>query len=139
MLTREGYIKRIMVLGQYCSPQRGEETALLVFFCLKKVLSKESYQNIFELLPEPVKSFWENASLNGTSDDVDCITLAKRMGNYPYRAAAEKAFEVIFASIREIIDDDKKMKLMDFLPSPLKVIFERSKSCAFDGSAGDFL
>ncbi|GAB4406671.1 MAG: hypothetical protein OHK0032_01740 [Thermodesulfovibrionales bacterium] len=128
-----------MVLGQYCSPQRGEDTALLVFSCLKRALSKESNQNIFELLQEPVKSLWENASLNGTSDDADCITLAKRMGNYPYRAAAEKAFEVIFASIREIMDDNANDKIISFLPPPLKVIFERSRSCALDGSAGDFL
>lgn len=139
MLTKERYIRRIMVLGQYCYPRRAEETALLVFSCLKKAISKKNHQEIFKLLPEPAKSFWENASFNGTSEDTDCIMMAKRIGNYPYRAAAEKAFEVIFASIREIMDDNANERIMGLLPPPLKVIFDRSRSCVLDGSAGDFL
>lgn len=140
MLTREEYVKRVTVLGHYCYPERAEETAHIVFSCLKKALSEESSQSILEFLPEPVNSLWKEATLNGKAfDDADCITLAKEMGNYPYRAAAENAFEVIFASIREIIEDDKKINLMDLLPLPLRLIFERSKSCSLDGSAEDFL
>lgn len=139
MLSREDYIKRVTVLGQYCYPKRGEETALTVFSCLKKVLPDESVQDILELLPEPVKGLWEDSPSNGIFRNVDCITLAKELGNYPYRAAAEKAFEVVFASIREILDHDKKTNLINLLPLYLREIFECSKSCALDGSPEDFL
>jgi len=139
MLSREEYIKRVTVLGQYLSPERGRATALLVFSCLKGALSAEDAQGIYELLPEPVRYLWKEAPSSGGSDNTDCITLAKKVGDYPYRAAAERAFEVIFASIGEIIDGDTKDRLIGRLPSQLKVIFERSRACVLDGSPGDFL
>lgn len=140
MLSKEEYIKRVTVLGNYCYPDRAEETALIVFSCLKKNLSAEGNQRIQEFLPEPLNSLWKEARLDGKAfNDSDCISLAKEIGNYPYRSAAEKAFEVIFASIREIIEDDKKEKMMELLPLTLRIIFERSKSCALDGSAEEFL
>lgn len=139
LLSREGYITRVAVLGRYCYPERGKETALIVFSSLKCVLPVEIIYNIFELLPEPVKTLWKDAPINGISSNTDCITIAKEMGNYPYRAAAEKAFEVVFASIREILDNDKKNRFISLLPLYLKDYFERSKSCILDGSAEDFL
>ncbi len=139
MLSREEYIKRVTVLGQYLSPERGKATALLIFSCLKGTLSAEEAQSIYELLPEPVRYLWKEAPSNGRSGNTDCVALAKKVGNYPYRAAAERAFEVVFASIGEIIDDNTKDKLIGRLPSQLKVIFERSRTCALDGSVGDFL
>jgi uncharacterized protein (DUF2267 family) len=130
-----------MDLGRYCFFERAEETAIIVFSCLKKVIPEKNIKHIFALLPEPVKSIWESAIFKGTveKDMSDCITLAKEKGNYPYRAAAERAFEFIFASIREIVDDDKKRKIKELLPSSVQDIFERSRSCTFDSSAEEFL
>ena len=138
-MTNEDYIKRVTILGQYCYPERGEATVLIVFSCLKKTLAEESNLIVTDLLPEPVKSLWKGASINGRVNDKDCITLAIEIGNYPYRAAAERAFEIVFASIREIIDDKEKIKILELLPLYLKAIFERSRSCALDWSAEDFL
>lgn len=138
-LSRESYLTRVAVLGRYCYPERSEETALTVFSSLKCILPEGINQSIFELLPEPVKTLWKDAPVNGISSDADCITIAKERGNYPYRAAAEKAFEVVFASIREILDDDKKNRFISLLPLHLRETFERSKSCILDGSAEDFL
>lgn len=127
------------VLGQYCYPERAEETIRLVFSCLKCVLPVEASRRILELLPEPVRSIWDSTTPERELADGDCITLAKELGGYPYRAAAEKAFEVVFASIRENMDDVMIGEIMDLLLSPLKILFVRSKSCALDGSAEDFL
>ena len=127
------------VLGQYCYPERAEETILLVSLCLKCALPGEASRKILDLLPEPVRSIWESTTPGRELTNGDCVTLAKELGGYPYRAAAEKAFEVVFASIREIMDDVKIGELMDLLPPPLTILFVRSKSCALDGSAEDFL
>lgn len=127
------------VLGQYCYPERAEETIRLVSSCLKCVLPMEASRRILDLLPEPVRSIWESTTPGRELTNGDCVTLAKELGGYPYRAAAEKAFEVVFASIREIMDDVKIGEIMDLLPSPLKILVVRSKSCALDGSAEDFL
>jgi len=86
-----------------------------------------------------VRSIWDSTTPERELADGDCITLAKELGGYPYRAAAEKAFEVVFASIRENMDDVMIGEIMDLLLSPLKILFVRSKSCALDGSAEDFL
>jgi hypothetical protein len=99
----------------------------------------EASRRILDLLPEPVRSIWESTTPGRELTRSDCVTLAKELGGYPYRAAAEKAFEVVFASIREIMDDVKIGEIMDLLPSPLKILVVRSKSCALDGSAEDFL
>lgn len=139
MLSKEDYLKRVTTLGCYCYHERAGETAAIVFASLKKTLSEEKMQDIIRLLPEPVKGLCMEADFKGPLNGTDCITIAKEMGDYPYRAAAEKAFEVIFASIREIIDDDKKIKISNLLPLPLRQIFEGSKSCVLDGSPGDFL
>ena len=139
VISKEEYLRRVTVLGQYCYPERAEENIRLVFSCLKCVLPVEASRRILEVLPEPVRSIWESTTLRREITHGDSVTLAKEMGGYPYRAAAEKAFEVVFASIREIIDDVKIREIMDLLPSPLKIPFVRSKSCALDGSAEDFL
>ena len=139
MISKEAYLRRVTVLGQYCYPERAEETIRLVFSCVKCVLSVEAGRRILELLPEPVRSIWDSTIPKRELANGDCITLAKEMGGYPYRAAAEKAFEVVFASMREIMDDVKIGEMMDVLPSPLKMLVIRSKSCALDGSAEDFL
>ncbi len=139
MISKEAYLHRVTVLGQYCYPERAEETIRLVFSCVKCVLSGEAGRRILEFLPEPVRSVWDDTIPGRELTDGDCITLAKKMGGYPYRAAAEKAFEVVFASIRELMDDVKVSEMMDLLPSSLKILFVRSKSCALDGSAEDFL
>lgn len=138
-MTKEEYINRVTVLGRYCYPRRGEEAALVVFSCLKRVLSEEDIQYMSGLLPCPVRRLWEEAEFAGGPGEEDCITLAMRLGNYPYRAAAEKAVEVIFASLREIVDAGGREKIKDLLPLSLQVVFERSRSCALDGSAEDFL
>lgn len=132
-------MRRVTVLGQYCYPERAEETIRLVLSCLKSVLPAEAGRRITELLPEPVKSIWDDTISGGELTDGDCVALAKGIGGYPYRAAAEKAFEVVFASIREIIDEVKIGEMMALLPAPLQTLFVRSKSCALDGSAEDFL
>jgi hypothetical protein len=129
----------VTVLGQYCYPERAEETIRLVSSCLKSALPVEAGRRIHELLPDPVRSMWESATPGRELTNGDCVTLAKELGGYPYRAAAEKAFEVVFASIREITDDVTIGEIMDLLPPPLKIIVVRSKSCALDGSAEDFL
>ena len=139
VISKEDYLRRVAVLGQYCYPERAEETIRLIFSCLKCVLPVEASRRILEVLPEPVRSIWESTTLRREITHGDSVTLAKEMGGYPYRAAAEKAFEVVFASIREIIDDVNIGEIMDLLPSPLKALFVRSKSCALDGSAEDFL
>lgn len=141
MLTREEYIKRVTILGRYCYPERGEETARIVFSCLKETLSGESLRAVSELLPGPVKGLWQEAPFDGraSGNAEDCISLAKERGKYPYRAAAERAFEVIFASLGESLGDDGKIRMADALPPPLRVLFERSRSCALDGAAEDFL
>ena len=127
------------VLGQYCYPERAEETIRLVSSCLKCVLPLGASRRILDLLPEPVRSIWESTAPGRELTTGDCVTLAKELGGYPYRAAAEKAFEVVFASIREIMDDVKIGEIMDLLPSAMKILVVRSKSCALDGSAEDFL
>ncbi len=139
VISQEDYLRRVTVLGQYCYPERAEETIRLVFSCLKCVLPVEASRRILEVLPEPVRRIWDSTIPGRELTHGDCVTLAKEMGGYPYRAAAEKAFEVVFASIREIIDDVRIREIMDLLPSPLKALFVRSKSCALDGSAEDFL
>lgn len=139
VISQEDYLRRVTVLGQYCYPERAEETIRLVFSCLKCVLPVEASRRILEVLPEPVRSIWESTTLRREITHGDSVTLAKEMGGYPYRAAAEKAFEVVFASIREIIDDVKIGEIMDLLPSARKILVVRSKSCALDGSAEDFL
>lgn len=139
VISQEDYLRRVTVLGQYCYPERAEETIRLVFSCLKCVLPVEASRRILEVLPEPARSIWESTTLRREITHGDSVTLAKEMGGYPYRAAAEKAFEVVFASIREIIDDVKIGEIMDLLPSALKILVVRSKSCALDGSAEDFL
>lgn len=139
MKSKEAYLSRVTVLGQYCYPERAEETIRLVFSCVKRVLSVEAGGKIPEFLPEPVRSIWDDTIPGRELPDGDCVTLVKEMGGYPYRAAAEKAIEVVFASIRELIDEAKVSELMDLLPEPLKVLFVHSKSCALDGSAADFL
>jgi uncharacterized protein (DUF2267 family) len=65
MVSKEDYLKRVMDLARYCYFERAEETAITVFSCLKKVLPERNIKNIFELLPEPVRSIWENAIFNG--------------------------------------------------------------------------
>ncbi|MCL5024569.1 MAG: DUF2267 domain-containing protein [Nitrospirae bacterium] len=139
VISKEAYLRRVTVLGQYCYPERAEETLRLVFSCLKGVLPVETGRRILEFLPEPVRSIWDDTIPGKQLTDGDCVTLAKETGGYPYRAAAEKAFEVVFASIRELVDDVKVRGIMDLLPSPLEILFVRSKSCALDGSAEDFL
>ncbi len=141
MPSKEDYYKRVMILGQYCYPERAEETTSLVMASLKSVLPEGPVRDIRELLPEPLRGLWEDASLSGKVDEgeTDCITLAKNLGNYPYRAAAERAFEVILASIREAVDDKSVEKIREMLPLSVRPIFEKAKSCAVDGSAGDFL
>ncbi|NOY65566.1 MAG: DUF2267 domain-containing protein [Nitrospirae bacterium] len=140
MISRKDYFDRVMVLGQYCYPERAEEAVLLVLSCLKHLLSEEAARGIKEMLPEPVRGLWEEAVFNNNydEDEVDCITLAKRLGNYPYRAAAERAFEVVFASIRELTDEQRR-EAIKTLPLTVQPLFERAKSCAIDGSAEDFL
>ena len=141
MMSRKDYFGRVMVLGQYCYPERAEETVSLVLSCLKQMLPQEAVQGIREMLPEPVRGLWEEAVFNNNydEDEKDCITLAKRLGNYPYRAAAERAFEVVFASIREITDEQRREAIKALLPQTVQPLFERAKSCAIDGSAEDFL
>ncbi len=142
MMSRKDYFDRVMVLGQYCYPQRAEETVWLVLSCLKQMLSEEAVQGIKEMLPEPVRGLWDEAPLlnnNYAEDEKDCITLAKRLGNYPYRAAAERAFEVVFASIRELTDERSREAIKGLLPLTVQPLFERARSCAIDGSAEDFL
>lgn len=129
-----------MILGQYCYPERAEKTAMTVFSSLKNALSGEDARKFFDLLPEPVSGLWRNASPEGMGDDgPDCIASAQRAGDYPYRAAAERAFEAVFASIREIVDDERKKWIHNMLPPSVRPLFERSKACALDGSAEDFL
>ena len=139
MISKEAYLRRVTVLGQYCYPERAEETIRLVFSCLNCALPMEVGRRILDLLPEPVRSIWESTTPARELTSGDCVTLTKELGGYPYRAAAEKAFEVVFASIREIMDDVKIGELMDLLPSAMKILVVRSKSCALDGSAEDFL
>ena len=139
MVSKEAYLRRVTVLGQYCYPERAEETIRLVFSCLKCALPAEASWRILELLPEPAKGIWESTTPGRELTQGDCVALARELGGYPYRAAAEKAFEVIFASIREMMDEVKIGEIMDLLPSPLKMLVVRSKSCALDGSAEDFL
>ena len=139
MISKEAYLRRVNVLGQYCYPERAEETIRLVCSCLKSALTAEAGRRILDLLPEPVRSIWESTVSATESSNVDCIALAKERGGYPYRAAAEKAFEVVFASIREMMDDAGIGEITDLLPPPLKMLVIRSTSCALDGSAEDFL
>lgn len=139
MISKEAYISRVAVLGQYCYDQRAEETLRQVFSCLKSALPAESGRKILELLPEPVRSIWDSVTPGKEIADGDCVDLLKELGGYSYRAAAEKAFEVVFASIREIVGDVQIGEIMELLPPPLETLFVRSKSCALDGSAADFL
>lgn len=139
MTAKEGYLQRVTVLGRYCYQERAEETLRIVLSCLKCALPVEADRKIFAVLPEPVSSMWESTTSAGPSPHDDCVAMAKELGGYPYRAAAEKAFEVIFASLREIMDEVKIGEMMEFLPSPLKILFVRSQSCALDRSAEDFL
>lgn len=138
-ISKENFLRRVTVLGQYCYPERAEETIRLVSSCLKCTLPVESSRRILDLLPEPMRSIWQSSTPLREIIHGDCVALAKEVGGYPYRAATEKAFEVVFASIREIVDEARMREIMDLLPPPLKALFERSKSCALDGSAQDFL
>lgn len=111
----------------------------LVMACLKRGLADDSAR-FAELLSGPARQLWDEAAADGLdADGEDCISVAQKAGNYPYRAAAEKAFEVIFASLREGADDEQKAEMAMLLPPLLVPVFEKSKSCALDGSAGDFL
>lgn len=141
MVSREDYLQRVMILANYCYPERSEHTVRLVFSCIKSGLSEKDIREIRDLLPEPVNALWMESTLNEKFNDnfSDCITLAKERGHYPYRAAVERDFEVVMASIREMVDDDAERQIKELLPSPVQNIFEQSKSCALDGSAEDFL
>lgn len=139
MMSRQEYLRRIEILGQFCNTGRAEETVHVVLACLKRGLGDNS-KRFARLISGPAREFWDEATendLNGEGED--CISIAQRAGNYPYRAAAEKAFEVIFASLRENSDEEQKAEMVKLLPPGLLHIFEKSKSCALDGSAGDFL
>lgn len=139
MTSRQEYLRRIETLGQFCSAERAEETVRLVMACLKRGLADDSAR-FAELLSGPARQLWDEAAADGLdADGEDCISVAQKAGNYPYRAAAERAFEVIFASLREGADDEQKAEMAMLLPPLLVPVFEKSKSCALDGSAGDFL
>jgi uncharacterized protein (DUF2267 family) len=139
MMSRQEYLNRIETLGQFCSTVRAEETVRLVFACLKRILGDDSNE-FAELISGPAREFWDEVTEDGlNAEEEDCISVAQMAGNYPYRAAAEKAFEVIFASLREYSDEEQKAEMARLLPQSLLLLFEKSKSCALDGSAGDFL
>ncbi len=137
--SRQEYLGRIETLGQFCSAARAEETVRLVLACLKRGLGEDSAR-FAELLCAPARELWDEATDDGLDGDgEDCISVAQKAGNYPYRAAAERAFEVIFASLREGADEGQKAEMARLLPPRLVPVFEKSKGCALDGSAGDFL
>ncbi|MGD2079589.1 MAG: hypothetical protein PVJ36_00475 [Nitrospirota bacterium] len=139
MMSRQEYLTRIETLGQFCDAARAEQTVRLVFACLKRALG-DGGARFGGLLSGPARELWDEAVGEGLGGDgEDCITVAQRAGNYPYRAAAEKAFEVIFASLREGADEEQQAEMASLLPQRLLPVFEKSKSCALDGSAGDFL
>ncbi len=141
MISREDYFERVMVLGQYCYLERAKEVVYLVMSCLKEVIPEKAVQDLEKALPEPVRGLLKEALLNDNhgEDEIDCITLVKQRGNFPYRAAAERTFEVVFASIREITDEQSRERIKALLPPSVQTIFDRAKSCAIDGSAEDFL
>lgn len=141
MVSREDYFKRVMVLAQHCYPEHTERVVHLVFSSIKQILSEEKINELQQLLPEAINDIWNEVAVSDIFDDriADCITLAKEKGNYPYRTAVEREFEVVFAALREVVDDDKRKKIKELLPPPAQSIFDRSASCALDGSAADFL
>jgi uncharacterized protein (DUF2267 family) len=141
MISREDYFDRVMVLGQYCYRERAVEAVSLVMSCLKEVIPEKAVQDLEKVLPEPVRGLLKESLLNDNhaEDEIDCITLVKQRGNFPYRAAAERTFEVVFASIREITDEQNRERVKALLPPSVQTIFDRAKSCAIDGSAEDFL
>lgn len=141
MLLRDAYFKRVMILGQYCYHDRAEDAVRLVFSCLKEEMPEDGVEEMLRLLPEPVRQIWDETDYNDISVEgiTNCVAMAKERGGFPYRAAAERAFEVVFASIGEVVDAGKKKRILEILPVPVRVVFERSRSCILDGSAEDFL
>ncbi len=136
------YLKRVMVLGDYCYLESAKKTVLTVFGCIKVFLSERDIHRVNSILPEELQSLWQVSEIrreeNNTSSE-DCIGLLQRAGNYPYRAAAEKAIKVVFASLKEVLTADGLKEFVSLIPSSLREIFNSSGVCVFDSSAEEFL
>lgn len=138
-LTLEDYLGRVAVLGRLAYSQRAREAAGVVFSCVKENLRDEDLSAVRTLLPEPVRELWDEAAQAASESRGDCIARVQEAGGYPYRAAAERAVEVIFASLREVLGEAEKKAFRDRLPGRLRELFDRASTCSLDGSAEDFL
>ncbi|MEW6410009.1 MAG: DUF2267 domain-containing protein [Nitrospirota bacterium] len=139
MISRKEFLSRVMILGQYCYTERGEITVKTVFTALKSFLQKDESKRLEGLLPSPLRELWQESPFVevGYDSNKDYIVLVSKIGNYPYKAAAERDVKIVFAGIREFMDESTINELISILPD--KEIFEKSKSCSLNGSAENFL
>jgi len=134
-------LKRVMVLGGFCYPEYAEQVVLKFFGCLKKTLPRSKKTKLYNLLPDVLKELWERAERDRrfTSTSDDWIGAFQKAGEFPYRAAAERAIKVVFSSMKELMHAQQVKELIELMPTSLRELVKDSSACVYDSSAEEFL
>lgn len=138
--NRQEFLDRIAALADLVSPHSIERAVRGSLRAVKSSMPEERREEFAALLPEWLRSDWEGLEPEGISErPYDLVDLLKAIGEYPYRAAAERDLTAVFAALRESIAEEASQAMRALIPEADREMFDHAASCAYDASVKEFL